>query len=126
MLLMLDYVERAGQVGGRHGFVERHLLLDFMQSAGFTVEQVLPHIRRAFDKGLLSSPEGLKDEGADRLRITSAGAYSRKKLCALFSYLDAVVVDTPIVDAKARSAIHDARSIEDLSLIHISEPTRPY
>lgn len=113
MLILLDYAERAGQVGGRHGFVERHLVLEFMQSAGFTAEQVLPHIRRAFDKGLLSSPEGLKDEGAGRLRITSAGAYSRKKLCALFSYLDAVVVDTPIVDANARGAIHDARSIED-------------
>lgn len=113
MLLILDYVERAGQVGGSHGFVERHSVLDFMQSSGFSVEQVLPHVRRAFDKGLLSSPEGLKDEGADRLRITSAGAYSRKKLCALFSYLDAVVVDTPIVDVSARGAIHDARSIEE-------------
>lgn len=113
MLLILDYVERVGQVGGRHGFVERHLVLDFMQSSGFTVEQVLPHIRRAFDKGLLSSPEGLKDEGADRLRITSAGAYSRKKLCALFSYLDAVVVDTPIIDVNVRGVINDARSIDD-------------
>jgi hypothetical protein len=113
MLLILDYVERAGQVGGRHGFVERHLVMDFMQSSGFSGELVIPHIRRALEKGLLSSPEGLKDEGSDRLRITSAGAYSRKKLCALFSYLDAVVVDTPIVDIKARSTINDARSIED-------------
>lgn len=113
MLLLLDYVERAGQVGGRHGFVERHLVLEFMQSAGFAVEQVLPHIRRAFDKGLLSSPEGLKDEGADRLRITSAGAYSTKKLCAIFSYLDAVIVDTPIVDPVARNAIHDVRMIDE-------------
>lgn len=113
MLILLDYVERAGQIGGRHGFVERHLVLEFMQSAGFTVDQVFPHIRRAFDKGLLSSPEGLKDEGADRLRITSAGAYSTKKLCTLFSYLDAVVVDTPIVDVDARGAIYDARSIDD-------------
>jgi hypothetical protein len=113
MLLILDYVERAGQVGGRHGFVERNLVLDYMQSTGFTVEQVLPHIRRAFEKGLLSSPEGLKDESADRIRITSAGAYASKKLCVLFSYIDAVVVDTPIVDAVARSAINDARSIDD-------------
>lgn len=113
MLLILEYVERAGQVGGGHGFVERHLVLEFMQSAGFTVEQVLPHIRRAFDKGLLSSPEGLKDEGANRLRITTAGAYSRKKLCGLFSYLDAVVVDTPIVDSAARALINDARAIDD-------------
>lgn len=113
MLLILEYVERAGQVGGRHGFVERHSVLEFMQSAGFAVEQAAPHIRRAFDKGLLSSPEGLKDDGTEKIRITSAGAYSAKKLCTLFSYLDAVVVDTPIVDLDARGEIQDARSIDD-------------
>jgi hypothetical protein len=113
MLLLLDYVERAGQVGGRHGFVERHTVLSFMQESGFTIEQSLPHIRRALEKALLSSPEGLKDEATDRLRITSAGAYSRKKLCVLFSYLDAVIVDTPIVDTEARGNLQDARSIED-------------
>ena len=77
------------------------------------MEQSLVNIRRALEKGLVSSPEGLKDEESDRLRITSAGAYIRKKLCALFSYLDAVIVDTPIVDIDARGEIHDVRSIED-------------
>lgn len=113
MMLILDYVEGAGQIGGRHGFVERYLVLEYMQSAGFAVEQIQPHIRRAFDKGLLSSPEGLKDDTSNKLRITSAGAYSRKKLCTLFSYLDAIVVDTPIVNSEARSRIKDARSIDD-------------
>ena len=113
MLLLLDYVERAGQVGGSHGFVQRDLALSFMQSAGFSIAQTLPQIRRAFDKGLLSSPEGLKEEGSDRIRITSAGAYSRKKLCVLFAYLDAVIVDTPIVDPEHRAKIQAEYSIED-------------
>lgn len=113
LLLLLDYVERAGQVGGSHGFVQRKSLLSYMQSAGFNAEQVLPQIGRAFDKNLLASPEGLKAEGSDRMRITSAGAYSRKKLCGLFSYLDAIIVDTPIVDPSFRGSIRDARSFED-------------
>lgn len=113
MLILLDYVERAGQVGGNHGFVQRDLVLSFMQSAGFSVAQTLPQIRRAFDKGLLSSPEGLKDEGSDRIRITSAGAYSHKKLCVLFAYLDAVIVDTPIVDPGHRAKVQAAYSIEE-------------
>lgn len=113
LLLLLDYVERAGQIGGSHGFVQRHAVLGFMQSAGFTVEQVLPQLRTAFDKNLLASPEGLKDEGGDKMRVTSAGAYTRKKLCTLVAYLDAIVVDTPIVDPMYRTEIHDARSIED-------------
>jgi hypothetical protein len=113
LLLLLDYVERSGQLGGEHGFVQRQTLLNFLQSAGFTLEQILPQLRRAFDKSLLASPEGLKDEGGDRMRITSAGAYSRKKLCGLFSYLDAIIVDTPITDPSFRGNIRDARSIED-------------
>ncbi|WP_374473849.1 AAA family ATPase [Arenimonas sp.] len=113
MLLLLDYVERAGQVGGNHGFVQRDLVLEYMQSAGFSIAQTLPQVRRAFDKGLLSSPEGLKDEASDRIRITSAGAYSRKKLCTLFAYLDAVIVDTPIIDPGYRARLQSAYSIED-------------
>lgn len=113
LLVLLDYVERAGQVGGLHGFVERGAVLSYLQTCGFTVEQSLAHLRRAFEHSLLSSPEGLKGEGGDRMRITSAGAYSRKKLAALFAYLDAVVVDTPITEPSRRSAIVDARSIDD-------------
>jgi hypothetical protein len=111
--ILLEYVERAGQIGGSHGFVERDAVLAYMQSAGFGAEQTLPQVRRAFEKGLVSSPEGLKDEATGRLRITSAGAYCRKKLCALFPYLDAIVVDTPITDPTFRTSIQDARTIED-------------
>jgi len=113
LLLLLEYVERAGQIGGSRGFVERNAVVAYMQSAGFSIDQTTPHLRRAFEKGLLSSPEGLRDETTDRIRITSAGAYSRKKLCALFPYIDAVLVDTPITDPVVRASIHDARSIED-------------
>jgi hypothetical protein len=113
MLLLLDYVERAGQVGGSNGFVQRESVLGFMQSAGFSISQILPQIRRAFENSLISSPEGLKDEASNRMRITSAGAYSRKKLCVLVAYLDAIIVDTPIVDATYRVSIQDARSIDE-------------
>lgn len=112
-LLLLDHVERAGQAGGSHGFVERRIVLDFMQTCGFRTEQSISTLRRAFDKGLVVSPEGLKDEASGHIRITTAGAYVRKKLCSIIAYLDAIVVDTPVTSPDHRANLQDARSLEE-------------
>ena len=45
-------------------------------------------------------------------RLTTIGAYYFRKLVSIFQYLDAVVVDTPVVDSVARSAIGDASTIQ--------------
>lgn len=112
-LVLLDYVERSGQTGGSHGFVERRSVLEFLQQSGFRVEQSLSALRRVFDKGLVISPEGLKDEASSRVRVTTAGAYVRKRLCYFFSYLDAIIVDTPIIAPKYRQQIQDVRTLEE-------------
>lgn len=113
VLILLEYIERAGQTGGSHGFVERRLVLDFMQGCGYRTEQTLSTLRRAFDKGLVISPEGIKAETSGHIRITTAGAYLRKKLCVLMAYLDAIVVDTPVLDPDSRIKLGDARALED-------------
>jgi hypothetical protein len=46
-------------------------------------------------------------------RVTTVGAYTARVLVTLFAYLDAVVVDTPIVDDTYRRIIKDVRSISD-------------
>src|SRR5437899_288891 len=48
-----------------------------------------------------------------RYRITTVGAYTYKKLLPTFIYLDAIVVDTPIVDHTAADAIAHSREVED-------------
>ncbi|WP_313139724.1 hypothetical protein [Stenotrophomonas sp.] len=113
LLILLEYVEHAGQTGGSHGFVERRLVLDFMQGCGYRIEQTLSCIRRAFDKGLLISPEGTKADASAHIRITTAGAYVRKKLCGLMAYLDAIVVDTPVLDPECRGKLGDVRLLDD-------------
>jgi len=113
LLILLEYVEHAGQTGGSHGFVERRLVMDFMQGCGYRTEQTLSTIRRAFDKGLVISPEGTKADTSGHIRITTAGAYVRKKLCGLHAYLDAIVVDTPVLNPESRGKLTDVRALDD-------------
>ena len=47
------------------------------------------------------------------LRATNVGIYHVRRLCCLFTYIDAMIVDTPVLDPDTRSRIRDARNIED-------------
>jgi hypothetical protein len=47
------------------------------------------------------------------LRLRSVGLYHLDELTSTFTYLDAVVVDTPILDKEMRSMIKDAHSLHD-------------
>ena len=45
-------------------------------------------------------------------RITTAGAYTYRELPHFFSYLDAMTVDTPIVDRDIRPEIRDCDTVD--------------
>lgn len=112
-LLALAFIEQAGQIGGANGYVERDRVRQFLQDHGFHQQQAVGAVQRILEKELVLTPVGLKGDEQDRLRITTAGAYTLKKLCVFFAYLDAVVIDTPIVDQAARNRIVDASYIAD-------------
>ncbi|HVX09148.1 hypothetical protein [Humibacter sp.] len=109
MPMLLAYVQRSGEAAGAEGFVSSSSLYELGQSLGFTQEQVGSHIQRAIKKRLLDSA----DEGGagGPYRITSAGSYSYRRLIRDFTYVDAMVVDTPIVDVAVRAQIRDVRGI---------------
>jgi hypothetical protein len=70
-------------------------------------------IQRATDKKLIEpSPAFLEKAQAVAYRITTIGAYTIKELCKYFAYVDAMIVDTPIVDGKARGSIGDIDDID--------------
>jgi hypothetical protein len=110
--LLIAFVERAGQLGGSEGYVGREEAFRFAQGLGFQAQQVQRAVERCIQKRLLATPASLTGEGHLRLRITTAGAYSVKRLMFLYTYLDAIIVDTPIVDPHARSLLQDVADIE--------------
>ena len=105
--VLVAFTERAGQLGGSEGYVMRDTVFRFARSLGFQPSQVQLALRRCIEKRLLATPATLSGEDYSRLRVTTVGAYTIKKLMFFFTYLDAVVVDTPILDPSVRAKIRD-------------------
>lgn len=103
--------QRLGESAGGPGFIPIQTLHEHGAAAGFRQEQVGGQLARAFQKRLLEGD--VNGPSGETCRPTTVGAYSVRKLVGMFSYVDAIVIDTPIVDAVARETIQDVRSILD-------------
>lgn len=93
------------------GFVSSTEIYSYMQGLGFTPHQVNWSLYRLIRRNLLESPSKSRgNEESDlttHYRITSVGSYYSKRLIAKFSYIDAMIVDTPIVDSGESSKIRE-------------------
>jgi hypothetical protein len=112
--IILAFIAKAGEVGGIEGFVALDRVLQFTQALGFHPTQLRVAVDRAATKRLIErSPRFGEDVSGSRCRITTIGAYSFKRLVSNFTYIDAIVVDTPIIGQSWRAQISDARSISN-------------
>ena len=111
LTLMLAHVQRLGESAGGDGYVDVSEIYSLSQSLGFLQEQVGPHIERALAKRLLEAPQGRGAGGP--LRITTVGSYMYKSMIHQFSYVDAMIVDTPIIEVRFRTQVGDVKSISD-------------
>lgn len=111
--ILLAHIDRLGSTGFNQGFVEVRDIYSYLQNLGFKPSQIRFAIMRGKIKGLLeTSPRETPLEDATHFRITTIGAYSYIRLIEMFSYLDAMLVDTPIVDNTIQK-LFAARKIED-------------
>lgn len=99
--------EASKQVGS--GFVELQKVYEHLQGHGYTPSQTHSCVIRAMRHKLIES-SGRRDTLAESpksgsVRTTSLGAYHVARLCKQFIYIDAIVVDTPILDPSTRSQI---------------------
>lgn len=108
MLLALVQVEGETESGG---FTDLVGCVGRLRGLGFTPDQIDYQFQRAVRHGLLESTD-MGDAG-HLVRITTAGGYLHKKLVCTFAYIDAVVVDTPVLDPTARGGIRDVKDIGD-------------
>lgn len=108
---LLAHVQHEGEAGGADGFVLADELFSVAQGLGFLQEQVGPHLARALSKRLLETPQGHGAGGP--FRITTAGSYMCNAMIEKFVYVDAMIVDTPIVEHQVRQRIRDVRSIDE-------------
>jgi hypothetical protein len=109
--LLLAQTVRLGEVAGSKGFVETAALFSFAQEAGFSQEQIGSQLERALANRLLEAPPGKSTGGP--LRITSVGSYMYRSMIRRFVYVDAVIVDSPIVDLQCRKRLTVAWPISE-------------
>jgi hypothetical protein len=107
---ILAFVETTGR-SEQEGFVEAHQVHDFCQSLGFFPSQIETALRKAVANRLLDASPLFTDDPPLAFRITTAGSYTYRELPHLFFYLDAMTVDTPIVDRDVKGHILDSRSV---------------
>ena len=107
---ILGFIQRSGDIGAE-GFVEAAKIYDFCQSLGFVPSQIDFALERARFKNLLETTPRFSAGPPESYRITTAGAYTFKQLPKEFSYVDAMIVDTPIVDTEYRTRIVNVEHI---------------
>lgn len=93
------------------GFVSTNDIYSQMQSSHFLIQQIDAALRVGLQNGLIETV-GRHLEIVDTtvphgFRVTAKGAYHAQRLVREYSYYDAIVVDTPILDAKIRETIKD-------------------
>jgi hypothetical protein len=113
MPMILAYVERAGDVGSHGGYVSISSVIEYAQSLGFGLPQIEFALSYCLNKRLLQVSTPVPDAAGASYRVTTIGAYTYKRLLRTFVYLDAVVVDTPVVDDDVAHRLDDHRDIED-------------
>lgn len=115
ILSQLDSWNSSG-IHTHSGFMETAQLYDQIQGVGFTPEQIDSALIRAYNHNLIEATARRSlEQGKDlppSIRITSVGAYHLYRLSQMFTYIDAMIVDTPILDNQFRDRISNVLPIE--------------
>lgn len=93
------------------GFVESNQLISQMQTLGYAQEFTAKALSKCVEDKLVEL--SVSEDRAASYRVTAAGVYHTEILARLFAYIDAVVVDTPILHQISNSMIKDIHSIDD-------------
>lgn len=99
MPILLSLLHSSSLNNRQDGFVDTNTVYSSIQAFGFTPEQIDSVIDVAYTKNMLETSEKGSELSHDtpiKLRITPLGAYHIKRLLSTFTYVDAVIVDTPI------------------------------
>lgn len=110
-LNLLAFLERSAAID--EGFVDVDKIFSFTQTIGFEPFQVHSALDRLTDKRLIeANPKFADTTSKSAYRTTTVGMYVLSRLVRWFVYIDAVVVDTPILDHDTRLNIINAEQVD--------------
>ncbi len=115
--ILLSQLDRWSQHSITDGFIPVSDIYAYAQGVGFNPSQIDWAIRRLLRRNLIELPtkarEAERPVPISHYRITSIGSYYVRRLIRQFTYVDAMVVDTPIGDKDQRDKIGDVDAITD-------------
>lgn len=113
-LIIISYLLSDAPGKSTEGFIPTKDICAEMCSFGFIVAQVEHALRKLTNKKLIETTERVTfDEGLQGLigdmplafRVTTIGSYHCNRWAPTFAYMDAMLVDTPILDTNVRQQI---------------------
>jgi hypothetical protein len=112
-LLLLSQLCRVQGSHPTYGYLPVNELQRFMVQLGYAEDHVTETTTFLFEKGYIESkvPTDKWRGDSSALRVTSRGKYTARKLVREFTYIDAVVIDTPIIEDPFRRKIFDELGI---------------
>jgi hypothetical protein len=112
--LALEYVLSKGDAKDSAGYIGLSDVYQYLQGLGYSVESIAFAVGYMARFRLIEAPMSDADvTRAEKIRITTVGAYTLQHLPGMFTYCDAVIVDTPILDAETRIHTNDAHTLAD-------------
>lgn len=113
--IILSFLENGGDHLDNDGFCLTLKLFEELQSLGFTIDQISYSLRKCTNKKLIETSQRITfeedisgvliGEMPDSFRITTIGAYHLKRWLSVFTYFDAMLFDTPILDKSIRDEL---------------------
>ena len=127
--ILLAYLELEARATRSSGYVSVSQVYNFSQNAGFQPTQIGYVLGRLFRNKLIETEtrEPIDEYSQTRgvnYRITTIGSYYYQRLIGMFTYVDAMIVDTPIIDRSVRQKINDEYTI--LGRLERAEEFRRY
>ncbi len=115
--IIIAYLRHPAIERSDEGFVPVEKVYEYCQGLSFMPEQIDVAIIRCFSKRLIETaarriPIPGKIDGFG-VRPTPIGLYHIHELLGNFSYLDAIIVDTPILDAELEQHINEAHTLAE-------------
>jgi predicted type IV restriction endonuclease len=114
--LLLDFLNRSILSGIHYGYCRLNDIISYLSQLGYTIDYTKEMIKELLIQNCCmtsTTEDKIGDDEDNLIRITSLGRYHINVLINKFTYIDAIIIDTPIIDDVVRSQITDSKPIRE-------------
>ena len=114
--ILIEYIQATGALASADGFVELAQIYDFAQHLGYSIDAISSSIARSVECRFITKSgfDRHNREEARAYRVTPCGIYTTRKLARSFTYIDAVIDDTPIIETSFYDSLNPISHDRDL------------